>query len=198
VYRDAIAPGRSLGPPINTLTDSASLLWRAELAGQPRDSGEWCRVRDYVLRTFPAPGVAFADVHSALAFAGAGDAAALDRLQQELEARARSGRLPAGPVVPALAAAFAAGVNGDWTAVVPRLAPHLDEHERIGGSRAQRDVVEYTLLRAYLETGRMAEAGALVRRAHSRGVRAPVAGADRLPCDTRPGTAPPGSARGMT
>lgn len=38
----------------------------------------------------------------------------------------------------------------------------LPERERMGGSRAQVDLVETTLLRAYLNAGRVAEARHLV------------------------------------
>jgi hypothetical protein len=38
VYAGGVAPGASWGPPVNTLTDAASFLWRAELAGSPRDA----------------------------------------------------------------------------------------------------------------------------------------------------------------
>lgn len=35
-YRACVHPGGAWGPPINVVTDAASFLWRAELAGQPR------------------------------------------------------------------------------------------------------------------------------------------------------------------
>jgi hypothetical protein len=65
-----IAPAASWGPPLNTLTDTASLLWRAELAGLPRRHAHWERVNEFARSAFPRVGVAFADVHVALAAAG--------------------------------------------------------------------------------------------------------------------------------
>jgi len=37
-YLRGVHPGGAWGPPINVLTDSAAFLWRAELAGRPRDA----------------------------------------------------------------------------------------------------------------------------------------------------------------
>jgi hypothetical protein len=175
-YTSGVAPGASWGPPVNTLTDAASFLWRAELAGGPRDVSRWSAVRDYATRAFPTPGITFCDVHAALAYAAAGDGAALAALAGALLEAEEAGRLAAGPVVPALAAAFGAFARGDWEGTVARLAPALDQHVRIGGSRAQRDVVELTLLAAYLRAGRVDEARALLARRHDRRPSAPVDG----------------------
>ena len=47
---------------------------------------------------------------------------------------------------------------------------------RIGGSRAQRDLIENTLIAAHLKTGRAADARALVERHADRRPAVPVAG----------------------
>ena len=53
------------------------------------------------------------------------------------------------------------------------------ERDRLCGGRAQIDLVEFTLLKAYLATGRLEEARQLVDR--SRGLRGiPVAGLEVL------------------
>lgn len=153
VYRRDVHPGGSWGPPINTLSDSASFLWRIELAGQPRDVALWRAVGDYAAREFPAAGITFSDVHAALAYAASGDRAALQGLIVQLHERESAGKLAAGPIVPALAEAFGAFVRADWNAVVRQLAPFLAEHERIGGSRAQRDLIEHTVRKAAREAG---------------------------------------------
>jgi len=176
VYAGGVAPGASWGPPVNTLTDAASFLWRAELAGSPRDASRWSAVRDYAARAFPKPGVTFCDVHSAVAYAASGDAAALAGLSRALKDADGAGRLAAGPVVPALADAFGAFARGDWGATITILAPVLEEHVRIGGSRAQRDLVELTLLAAYLRAGRADDARALLARRHDRRPSVPLAG----------------------
>jgi tetratricopeptide (TPR) repeat protein len=145
-YASQVAAGAAWGPPLNLLTDGASFLLRAELAGQPRFPERWRTLAAYARECFPNPGVAFADAHAALAFAMAGDAPALARL--------RVGACgPAADVVVALADGFAAFAQQDHRAVVRALAPLMATHERIGGSRAQRDLIEYVMLAAQRRGG---------------------------------------------
>lgn len=174
-YTRWIAPGASWGPPMNTLTDSVSLLWRAELAGAPRQPARWAAVHDYSRVAFPSIGVAFADVHMALAAAGGGDATALEELSDSLSKHEAAGRQAAGPVVAVLADAFGAFARDDYAATIDRLAPLVDDHVRVGGSRAQRDLVEHTLLAAYLRAGRATEAETMLVRRPARRSLVPVA-----------------------
>ena len=61
------------------------------------------------------------------------------------------------------------------------LEPIIRESERIGGSRAQLDLVEFTLLKACLDAGRVDDARRLLgeRRQGPSGI--PVAGLDLVP-----------------
>jgi hypothetical protein len=156
-------------------TDAPSFLWRAELAGEPRDPELWREACGYGLQRYPRAGVPFADVHVALACAAAGDFAACDARTRELRERLTAGKLAPGPVVPALAEGFKAYAMGDWSAAILAFEQALPETVRIGGSRAQRDLVEHTLLAAYLNAGRMADAKTRAWRVGRR-PRIPVAG----------------------
>jgi hypothetical protein len=171
VYAAHLHPGASWGPPINTLTDAASFLFRAELAGEPRRPELWRQVSRYAGRWFAAPGVSFADVHAALAHAFAGDADALARL-------IAGAKGPAADLLAPLAKAFDALSRGAWADAVETLTPMMDAHERIGGSRAQRDLIEYALVVCLLRLGRNEEARALLqtRRPRTTGRDVPVQG----------------------
>jgi tetratricopeptide (TPR) repeat protein len=147
-YLKAVHPGASWGPPINVISDAASFLWRFELAGRLRDHGRWREVSEYGTRNFPSAGLAFADVHKALAYAASGDALALETLLGQLREREKAGKLLAGPVVPALAEGFGAFARKDYMKALALLEPCMAEHERIGGSRAQRRLIELTLAAA--------------------------------------------------
>ena len=57
-----------------------------------------------------------------------------------------------------MARAFEAFARRDWAETIAFLAPVMATHERIGGSRAQRDLLEFTLLAALLKSGRADEA----------------------------------------
>ena len=54
--------------------------------------------------------------------------------------------------------AFAAFERRDFSAAIDALEPIAGELERIGGSRAQLDLVEFTLLKAYLGADRLDDA----------------------------------------
>ena len=154
-YRAHLRPGVSTGPPINTLSDSASFLLRAEMAGEARDPELWRELSQYATRWFPSPGIAFADVHGALAHAFAGDAEALAAIVE----RAKG---PARDVVAPLARAFDAFSRSDWTEAAAQLRTVSASHERIGGSRAQRDLIEYALVVCLLRSGHAQEARGLL------------------------------------
>ncbi len=155
VFEADVAPGGAWGPPINVLTDSAAFVLRAGLAGAALPEGVWERLSDYAARFFPNPGIAFADIHAALAHAMAGRGEALARI-----AGAAAG--PAGDMVSGLAQALGAYARSDWEDAIAMLAPWMAAHERIGGSRAQRDLLEFALLGALLRSGRTEEARRLL------------------------------------
>lgn len=168
VYRKQVHPGGSWGPALNTVTDSPAFLWRAELAGQPRNDALWRETHEYAHKNFPKAGVFFADVHTAVACAATGDGAGLESLVAGMKERIASGKYAAGSVVPQLAEGFAAFAKQDWNDAIRAFEQALPATVRIGGSRAQRDLVENTLLAAYLRAGRPQDAKKLIERRHDR------------------------------
>jgi tetratricopeptide (TPR) repeat protein len=162
LYETAIGPRASSQPPLGILADSASLLWRCDLY----DTGAtcaWPEVRELAVRAFPRAGITFADVHAGLAFAAASDQEALETLIAALHQRAAEGRLPAGEGVIDLIQGVAAFARKDYEEAVRLLEPVADQIVRIGGSHAQREIFEDTLLQAYLRAGRCEQAEALLR-----------------------------------
>jgi tetratricopeptide (TPR) repeat protein len=178
LYRDAIALDRHSGGPQQKVSDGAAFLWRSELAGHPRDAAAWRALREYANSALPRPGSGLADLHVVLAQAVMHDDAALNARASQMEAMAREGRYPSGSYLPALAPGFAAFERGDFSAAIQALAPLAGENERIGGSRAQHDLIDFTLLRAYVGANRLNEARHLlsVRRPGASGV--PVLGVE--------------------
>jgi tetratricopeptide (TPR) repeat protein len=176
LFRRDFGPGVHSGPPRGRLTDAVSFLWRRELAGHPRDVAAWRTMYEFAARAFPRAGAAFCDMHVALAQAATGDDAALEARTRQVDELARGGRYPSGPLVPAAARGFAAFERGDFTAAIEALAPIIGELERIGGSRAQLDLVEFTLLRAYLGADRPDEARRMLRGRGRGSAHPPVAG----------------------
>jgi hypothetical protein len=66
-------------------------------------------------------------------------------------------------VVADVAEGMAAYARGDYGEAIRLIEPVFEEIVRVGGSRAQRDVFEQTLLSSYLRAGREDEAKALLR-----------------------------------
>jgi hypothetical protein len=154
LYRDNVLLDAHSGPPRSKLTDGTSFLWRWELAGHHRAPAAWQAMHGFVEEAFPRPGLGFIDMHVALAEAVAGDGTAMETRMQQMHDLIRDGRYPVGPIVPALGRAFAAFQRQDYATAIEAIEPFMHERLRVGGSRAQVDIVEFTLLRAYAESGR--------------------------------------------
>ncbi|MEO1160173.1 MAG: tetratricopeptide repeat protein [Pseudomonadota bacterium] len=150
-----VKPGAALGMPINILSDTASILYRAELAGETVPKEKWREVSAYASRFFPNPGLSFIDYHAALAHAMAGDSDALSKIISNPKG-------PAGELVRDAAEAFAAIAGQDWLKAERLLACCMADDARLGGSRAQRDLLEFSLLECLLKQGKTEEARRLL------------------------------------
>ncbi|MAY85362.1 MAG: tetratricopeptide repeat protein 38 family protein [Pseudooceanicola sp.] len=151
IYEGAIAPAVSCSLPINVLTDAAALLYRSDIAGFKVAPERWRDLSEYASRFFPNPGMSFADIHSALAHAMAGDGEHLAVLTET-----QSGF--AADLVRPVAQAWGAIARQDWTSALQHLTPVMADHARLGGSRAQRDLLELTYLNLLLKSGHTQEA----------------------------------------
>jgi tetratricopeptide (TPR) repeat protein len=151
IYDTCIAPGASQSLPVNVLTDAAALLFRAGIAGLSVTREHWRDLSEYAAKFFPDPGMSFADIHSALAHAMAGDG-------ERLATLAETKRGFAADLVRPVAQAWGAIAREDFGKALQLLTPVMAKHERLGGSRAQRDLLELTYLNLLLKTGRAEEA----------------------------------------
>ncbi len=162
IYETALRPSAAWGPQVNVATDGPAFLLRAEMAGQPRRAELWQELGDYATKWFARPGLSFVDMHTVLAYAMAGDG-------EKLTTFIDNPRGSAGDMVPPMARGFDAFAKGDWKTAEAELEPLLDTHERLGGSRAQRDLLEYTVAAAKLRGGKRETARAFIetRRPHN-------------------------------
>ena len=146
------------------LVDASALLWRLHLQGV--DVGDrWNLVADGWQADKPDGAYPFNDVHAMLAFAGAGR----DEAARELLARQGTAAFEGpgdGPMMlreigsPATLAirAFGEGRFGDC---VELLRPVRNRAARFGGSHAQRDLLDQTLIEAARRDGQLALVDAL-------------------------------------
>ena len=168
IYEQHIKPPNSPYPPLNVFTDAASLLWRLSLAGKAGLEPYWREVAAYGDRFFPRAGPHFADVHYALVAAATGSVALETRLA-ELEALEADGRLAPGADAIGLCRGIRAFAEGDNDNAIRILEPLMPAVVRIGGSHAQRELWEDTLIVACLRGGHGDKAARMISdRLHRR------------------------------
>jgi hypothetical protein len=169
IYAERVQPKVTTAPPINSVTDGASLLWRLMAYGHAVPKDVWDDAAAHAERCFPKAGVHFADVHMALVAAATGNRTGLAQRLGDLEKRLADGKLAPGPVLPAICRGALAFAEGDYKACVRTLEPVAAEVVRIGGSHAQREIIEDTLLVAFMKSGEPAKARDLLdKRLHRR------------------------------
>lgn len=144
-----LAPGRVNG--VRALVDSGSLLWRARMSGcwtgeQPVEGVLAAVEREVVER----PATPFTAMHSAVALTAAGDLQALRRLRTHAAGADPVQREVVAPLCEALEAVL----EERWPDAVARLEAIRPVLRKVGGSAAQREVVEETLLFALVSGGR--------------------------------------------
>lgn len=174
-FSENCLPGTTESPAINVFTDCAAFLWRSELAGVPRDQEQWQALREYYEAQFRRP-IVFVDAHASLPYAALGETEALNACIDQLQELGESGFLPAETTAASLARAYGAFAAEQWAQVISLLEPLMSQLVRIGGSRAQRDLMTNTLLAAYLRDGRSDEANAFLKTIHDRQPSRPIAG----------------------
>jgi tetratricopeptide (TPR) repeat protein len=161
LYEHAIRP--EVARTRTSMYDAASLLWRYQIYGCAQGALPWSAVGELAARMTAQPGMAFVDANAALALAAAGDEVAFGRLIDGLRALDVQGHPTAGCVVLPLAQGVWAFARGAYDEAIQWIEPIADQIVRIGGSNAQREVFEDTLLEAYLRAGHYAQAEALLR-----------------------------------
>jgi len=148
------------------LLDGAALLWRLHLDGIDT-GGRFDVLADAWASIEAAPWYAFNDLHAVVAYVGAGRIADAGHVIERLTAYVADGSdasnvaMTATVGLPACRAIVAFG-QGRWDDVVAELAPRRRTFSGFGGSHAQRDVLQRTLLEAAVRGGRTDLARALV------------------------------------
>jgi tetratricopeptide (TPR) repeat protein len=157
LYREAIILDRHSGGPQQKVTDGVGFLWRSELAGYFRDPEGWRSLYEFAKSALPSPGSSLADLHVIVAEAVVDGAGPPGRRAAQIEALSRESSYPSGNYLSTVALGFTAFERGDFATTIEVLAPLVGETERVGGSRAQHDLIEFTLLRSYIAANRLEE-----------------------------------------
>ena len=167
LYETHIRPGVQARNLAN-LQDAASLMWRLQIYSGEAPGKPWDEVRDMALPAAETPGPAFRDCHAALAFAGAGDAESTQKFVDRVKAQGEKGDDLSREMVLPIALGAAAFAAGDYDEAADLMGPTYPMLARIGGSHAQREVFEDTLLETYIRAGRYDDAKAMLDERLSR------------------------------
>jgi len=145
------------------MIDGSALLWRFRLEGRRDETAAWRQLADLAGQV-SRPGFVFGEIHAALAYAACGDQAALAQLCDGLRALHGKGHPIAGSVALPLVQGIAAFAAGDHAAALAHLEPVDSEVHRVGGSHAQWEIFEETMVACYFALERYDDALRLVRR----------------------------------
>jgi hypothetical protein len=148
-YRQSISPAVA-GPGV--ITDAPTLLWRLLLRGVDPSLLPWGEVLALAGPLAHTPSFRYGDWHVAFALAGAGS----DELLADLESALMesSGDRPQAPAMVRVVRGLRAYAAGRFSQAADLLDLNVDEMPYLGGSRAQREVIEDTAIDAMLRCGR--------------------------------------------
>ncbi len=146
------------------LVDASGMLWRLHLRGVDVGS-RWGDLADAWERTAGDGFYAFNDTHAMMAFVAAGRDGAAERTMTAQETTARRGRgsgaAMAHDVGVPVCRALRAFDRGDYRTAADLLYAVRTRAHRFGGSHAQRDILDLTLLEAAIRGGNAPLARAL-------------------------------------
>lgn len=144
------------------IVDGTSLLWRCQMHGlvAPGADPSPHPVAPLVVPLVDRVPFTFLGVHVALGLATAADHDGLLRLARTATAATAPG---AAELLPGLARGLAAYVAGDHAAASDLLLAQETRFVRYGGSHAQREVFEDTLIQTLIRAGRLPEAASRLR-----------------------------------
>ncbi|WKU43344.1 tetratricopeptide repeat protein [Streptomyces sp. VNUA116] len=161
---DAAVHNEDSGGAAMELLDAASLLWRLHLAGAGTGD-RWPALADAWEQRGDGAYYAFNDVHAVMAYVGAGRFAGAERLVRDREEwlRTTGAGTPPGLSNVAMTAEIGVPVSRALIAygrqrydeAVDLLLPLRHRLHTFGGSHAQRDALQKTLVEAALHAGRL-------------------------------------------
>lgn len=158
IYDSALHHDRSTGAAMELL-DAAALLWRLYLA-EGDQARRWAELADAWERRQDGAHYAFNDAHAVMAYVGAGRFAQAERLVRNRQAWvAETGQVVSNRAMTAdiglpVCRALIAYGQKDYALATELLLPVRHRLHTFGGSHAQRDAVQRTLVEAALRSGR--------------------------------------------
>ena len=162
IYDDEILP--VMRPVATQLCNPTALLWRLELLGLDAGS-RWQDLLPLWHEQLAGMYSPFNEIHAAMSALKANDCPAYNSILEKMKSRGQgnSELSPAyNEVAVPIAEAMNKFVNGDYKAALDGLLPVQGSLWRMGGSIAQRDLIEWTMVEAGIRAGEKNVAMSLV------------------------------------
>ena len=166
IYDTQVHHAASDGVPLE-MVDASALLWRLHLDGES-DGGRFGVLADaWATRTDGRPWYVFNDLHAVMALVGAGRISDAETVIEKLAGDVHGGGSGTNVAMTAeiglpSSRAVIRFAQARYDDVVTELLPIRRQLQRFGGSHAQRDVLQRTLLEAALRGGQLDLARALI------------------------------------
>lgn len=158
------------------MVDASAMLWRLHLRGI--DVGDrWQAVADNWSPIASAGNYAFNDLHAVMAFVGANRSEAVQHVMEAQHAAMQKdddNAMFTREVGHPLTLAVKAFAEGHYRRTVDLIRPVREIAQRFGGSHAQRDVINLTLIEAALRSGDTNLATALAAERSARRPESPL------------------------
>ncbi len=139
------------------LVDAAALLWRLSLLGEDVGSSRWSEVTDSWMNYFEDGIYAFNDLHLMMGLAATERFDEADNLVNSLQqsdvGNANTNQLALQSIGLSACRGFLAFAKGQYDEAVEHLLPVRHRAFHFGGSHAQRDILNLTVIEAMLRAG---------------------------------------------
>lgn len=186
LYDEHIRGGRSAV--VLDMIDASAMLWRLHLRGVDVGRARWEEIAEVWAPLVQDGFYAFNDVHGLISFIGAGRRNLVEQQMETLRRSVRGGgsnAAMAAQVGLPVAEALLAFSEGRYGQAVSWLRPVRTIANRFGGSHAQRDLLDLTLIEAAHRAGDMALVRALATERLRMKPQSPIAQAYRFAATAR-------------
>lgn len=170
IYNQHLRPSVAIGGPLGLIADAAALDWRCQLEGYNLlDHNSTEELGNYVSTNDNLEDILFGEAHLALVYARQSLNEKQAKLHNSINARYLKSNNQKYSLMQGLIEGVSAYATNDYNLTITKLNNVRPQLSRLGGSNAQRELFEDTLIKAYLKVGNAVEATALIdARIHRR------------------------------
>lgn len=170
IYNQHLRPAVAIGGPLGLIADAAALDWRCQLEGYNLlDNNAKEELGNYVSANDNLEDILFGEAHLALVYARQSFNEKQTKLHNSINTRYLKNSNPKYVLMQGLIEGVTAYSENDYKLAIRKLNSVRPELSRLGGSNAQRELFEDTLIKAYLKVGNAVDASVLIdARIHRR------------------------------